>query len=147
MAKNSGVTTELKGFVADTYALLAKTQACHWNAKGPNFIGLHKLTEAQYEELFHAVDELAERLRALDAPAPQGLAEMLELTSLKDAPANITTEAAAKLLAQDNSGLADRAKTIAEAADEAGDLATHDMLVARIDAHQKAAWLLRSHVV
>ncbi|RVT91848.1 DNA starvation/stationary phase protection protein [Rhodovarius crocodyli] len=147
MAKNSGVTTELKGFVADTYALLAKTQACHWNAKGPNFIGLHKLTEAQYEELFHAVDELAERLRALDAPAPRGLAEMLELASLKDAPASLSTEAAAKLLAEDNSGLADKAKTIAEAADEAGDLATHDMLVARIDAHQKAAWLLRSHVV
>ena len=147
MAKNSGVTTELKGFVADTYALLAKTQACHWNAKGPNFIGLHKLTEAQYEELFHAVDELAERLRALDAPAPRGLAEMLELANLKDAPASLSTEAAAKLLAEDNSGLADKAKTIAEAADEAGDLATHDMLVARIDAHQKAAWLLRSHVV
>lgn len=147
MSKNSGIATDLKGFVADTYALLAKTQACHWNARGPNFIGLHKLTEAQYGELFAAVDELAERLRALDAPAPRGLAELLELSSIKDAPATLSTEAAAKLLAEENTSLAGRAKDIAEAADEAGDLATHDMLVARIDAHQKAAWLLRSHVV
>ncbi|TCH99555.1 DNA starvation/stationary phase protection protein [Roseococcus sp. SYP-B2431] len=143
----AGVGASLNGFLADTYVLLAKTQACHWNAKGPNFYGLHKLTEAQYGELFEAIDELAERVRALDVPAPGGLNAMLQLAKLEEAPDGlVSTVDAARMLAEDNATLAARASELAEEADDAGDQATNDMLVARIEVHEKAAWLLRSHL-
>jgi starvation-inducible DNA-binding protein len=141
-----GIAASLNGFVADTYLLLAKTQACHWNATGPGFIGLHKLTEAQYTELFQAVDTLAERSRALGVKAPKGLAEMLSLGSLEELEVSPDVMGAYRTLARDNSEMASRARNLAHAADEADDLATHDMLVHRIEAHEKAAWLLRSHV-
>lgn len=140
------VTHGLRVYVAETYALLLKTQACHWNMTGPGFIGLHKLTEEQYTELFRAVDELAERARALQVEAPHGLAEILELSSIEDAPIALTTTEAIRLLVEDNASLATKATALADLADEADDLATHDMLVARAAAHQKAAWLLRSHL-
>lgn len=139
------VADGLRGMVADSFALMAKTQGFHWNMRGLGFIGLHKLTEAQYQELFQAVDELAERLRALDVLAPTGLSEMDEYASIDDAPLRPDTSQAVAILAEDNTTLASRASELAAMADEAGDAATHDMLVARAAVHQKAAWLLRSH--
>jgi starvation-inducible DNA-binding protein len=136
----------LCGFLADTYLLMAKTQACHWNATGPGFIGMHQLTEAQYQELFAAVDELGERVRALGFKAPRGLGELLSLGSLDELEGDVDVPRAFRTLADDNSDLAARARDLAEAADEADDLATHDMLVHRIEVHEKAAWLLRSHL-
>ena len=143
----AGIGASLNRFLADTYVLLGKTQACHWNATGPNFYGLHKLTEAQYSELFGAIDDIAERVRSLDVLAPSGLGAMLHLSSLEETPEGaISTSDAARMLAEENTTLAARASELAEEADEADDLATHDMLVKRIEVHEKAAWLLRSHL-
>ena len=133
-------------FLADSYVLLAKTQACHWNATGPNFFALHKLTEAQYGEIFAAIDTLAERLRALSIRAPGGLGELLSMATLEDGTGAMTTQMAAELLAQANHAMSEHAKDVADQAEEAEDAGTHDLLVARALAHDKAAWLLRSHL-
>lgn len=146
-AAEAGIGAALNGFLADTYVLLAKTQACHWNATGPNFFGLHKLTEAQYGELFASIDEMAERVRALDVLAPSGLGAILDLATLEEtAEGPVSTTEAARILAEDNATMAARASDLAVEADDADDLATHDMLVKRIEVHEKAAWLLRSHL-
>ncbi|MEI6158540.1 MAG: DNA starvation/stationary phase protection protein [Roseococcus sp.] len=140
-----GVGAALNVFIADTYILLAKTQACHWNATGANFYAMHKLTEAQYGELFIALDTLAERARALRQIAPSGLATMLQLATLEEAECAIGTEKVARMLAADNMALAEHARDLADEADDAADAVTHDMLVARIEVHEKAAWIWRSH--
>src|SRR3546814_17852100 len=57
------LANSLCGLLADTYLLLVKTQGYHWNVVGPLFISLHRLTEEQYQNLFEAVDDLAERDR------------------------------------------------------------------------------------
>lgn len=141
---NAELHEALSGFVADSFALRAKTLAAHWNATGADFIGLHKLTDEQAAELAKAVDVLAERLRALGAPAPAGLGALAAAATIDDLPDAPDTATAAALLVQDHATLAERASDIATAADEADDPATHDILVARIAAHQKAAWLLNS---
>jgi len=140
------VGASLSVFLADSYVLLAKTQACHWNATGSDFFALHKLTEAQYGELFAAIDTLAERLRALSIRAPGGLGELLSLATLEDGTGAMTTQQAAALLAEVNSAMSRQANDVAAQAEEAGDAGTHDLLVARSLAHDKAAWLLRSHL-
>jgi starvation-inducible DNA-binding protein len=116
---NEPVAEQLKTFLADTYLLLAKTQSVHWNARGPNFIGIHKLTEEQYNELFAAMEE-ATQVHKLDD--------------------------AIRMLVTDNKAMSERARDLALDADEQDDLVTHDMLVARIEVHDKAAWLLRSNL-
>ena len=65
-----GISDGLVEILGSTYTLLVKTHVYHWNVVGPLFLPLHELTEEHYKDLFSAVDELAERIRALGLPAP-----------------------------------------------------------------------------
>ena len=63
--KNHKTLENLEITLATSYALALKTQNYHWNVVGANFKPLHELFGAQYEELSDAIDEVAERIRAL----------------------------------------------------------------------------------
>lgn len=142
----SAVAEALMKAVADSYTLYAKTLGVHWNVQGPNFYGLHKLTDEQYNELHEAADALAERIRALGKFAPTGNDAFRELTVIQnDAPHRTTSEMIAELVA-DNETVARRMSEFAELADENGDMFTNDMLVARIGVHEQNAWMLRASI-
>ena len=143
---NEGIAEGLTSFLSDTYILMGKTQGCHWNVTGPNFHGLHLLFEVQYTELFKAVDILAERIRALGSPAPMTIEHMAGLSTLKQPGRVVDAAGMVRMLGDDHAALSVAAAKLADLADEDDDLATHDMLVARIASHDKAAWLLRSHL-
>lgn len=136
----------LNMFLADTVVLLAKTMACHWNVQGPGFQALHQLTHAQCAELFGATDLLAKRVRALGVAAPDGLGQMLELTTLAPRLGATASLVAIIALAADHAAMAIHARDAAQEMDQAGDAASHAILVGRIAAHDQAAWLLRSHL-
>src|SRR5271168_1923329 len=74
----------LSHLLADTYTLYLKTHNFHWNVTGPMFNSLHLMFENQYIELAEAVDMIAERIRALDFPAPASYAQFSEMTSIKE---------------------------------------------------------------
>jgi len=76
----------LGGLLADTYTLYLKTHNFHWNVAGPRFQELHLMFEGHYNEMALAVDEIAERVRALDFPAPGSYAEFSGLTRIKKQP-------------------------------------------------------------
>lgn len=138
------VAEALTKAVADSYTLYAKTLGVHWNVQGPGFFGFHKLTDEQYNELHEAADALAERIRALGQLAPTGSETFRALTVIEnEAPHKPTSEMIAEL-ARDNDTVARRMSEFAELAEEAGDLYTHDMLVARIGVHEQNGWMLRS---
>ncbi|WP_051332346.1 Dps family protein [Cucumibacter marinus] len=135
----------LEGCLADTYVLMIKTQAFHWNVVGPLFFSIHNLTEEHYQDLFEAADDLAERVRALGHPAPGSISKMLDesvVTEEKDD----TLEAAEmlKTLVNDHEAVARRFRETAELAEEQKDIVTADMLTARITFHEKAIWMLRA---
>lgn len=143
-AARAKVSEALTKAVADSYTLYAKTLGVHWNVQGPNFYGLHKLTDAQYNELHQAADAIAERIRALGKLAPTGNETFRALTVIEnEAPHKPTSEMIAEL-ARDNETVARRMSEFADLADEAGDLFSHDMLVARIGVHEENAWMLRA---
>ena len=70
--------------LADSYTLYVKTHNFHWNVTGPMFHTLHAMFEQQYTELSTAVDEVAERIRALGAYAPGSYKAFAELTSIEE---------------------------------------------------------------
>src|SRR3546814_18682075 len=77
MAEGKNTADVVKGLertVANAYALTIKTHAYHWNVQGPTFYGLHKMLQEQYEDLFPALDEVAERIGAPGSYRPGGLA-------------------------------------------------------------------------
>ena len=138
------VAEALTKATADSYTLYAKTLGVHWNVQGASFYGLHNMTEAQYQELHEAADAIAERIRALGKLAPTGNASFRELTVIdNDAPHKPTREMIAELV-DDNEKVARRMSEFVQLADEAGDLFSHDMLVARIGVHEQNASMLRA---
>ncbi|MEM9173076.1 MAG: ferritin-like domain-containing protein, partial [Pseudomonadota bacterium] len=64
------IAAGLSRLLADTYTTYLKTHNFHWNVTGPMFATLHTLFETQYTEMASAVDDIAERIRALGEPAP-----------------------------------------------------------------------------
>src|SRR4051812_20506050 len=78
------ISRGLAHFLADTYTLYLKTHNFHWNVTGPMFQTLHLMFENQYNELAVAVDDIAERIRALGVKAPGSYQEFSRLTSIKE---------------------------------------------------------------
>lgn len=115
----------LSGILADSHVLLGKTHGFHRNVTGPQFGSLHELFEQQYRELFEAIDQIAERIRALGYFAPGSLGRFREL-------------------AADHEKLAAACRELGELCEKSGDLTTRDMLNGRIGVHEKAAWMLRA---
>lgn len=136
----------LSNALADTYVLYLKTQGVHWNVVGPMFIGLHTLTERQYQELAAAIDELAERGRAIGHVAPASFSEFEELTVLDPSPLREGSAAMIEALSNDHEAVARRLRKAVLAAQEIEDVYTADLLTRRIGAHEEAAWMLRSVV-
>lgn len=147
---NTGVTdpeavaTGLADVLADTYRLMFKTHAYHWNVEGPLFYSLHHLTEEQYENLFEAADELAERIRALGTLAPMTLAEICERSVIKDAEGTPDARAMVEELSKDHERIAHRMHALVELSEGANDPVTEDLATERSAFHEKAAWMLRS---
>lgn len=143
--KTNAVAEGLKTLLADSYALLGQTHLAHWNVEGPNFFQLHAAFQAQYEELFAAVDEIAERLRALDVLAPGGLKTLAKASSIHELPVEATPakDFVAHLIDGHETVVA-TGKSAREAAEAAGDLETQDLIIKRVQTHEKALWMLKS---
>ncbi len=143
-AKTPSDEADLRSFLSETFVVYMKTYALHWNYEGPKFYGIHKLTETQYTDIATAIDEVAERIRAIGQPAPVSLSQILENSSLKEFRNAQFNDQAIKDLAQSHRKLSQLAKRVAKKAEEEKDLFTHDLMVARSGAHDKFAWLLES---
>ncbi|MHA7871813.1 MAG: Dps family protein [Hyphococcus sp.] len=141
------VAEALNATLADTYAVYMKTHAYHWNVTGPQFHTLHVMFEEQYREMWTALDEIAERVRALGVFAPTSGKQFSDLTVIESAdtspPAAMTM--VERLLA-DHETLIKRAREGLAIAEESGDAASADLLTVRIQTHEKTAWMLRAMV-
>jgi len=134
----------LSHLLADSYTLYLKTHNFHWNVKGPMFNTLHLMFEAQYTELATAVDEIAERIRALGHPAPGSYAQFSKLSKVKEETTVPKAEAMIEQLVEAHETVARTGRSIFPVADEAGDEPTADLLTQRLQVHEKTAWMLRS---
>ena len=132
--------------LADSYTLYLKTHNFHWNVTGPMFTTLHTLFEMQYSELALAVDEIAERVRTLGARAPGSYAEFAALTAVKEAKGTTAATQMLRQLVADQATLAASAQRVVQEAQAAGDEASADLGIRRMQVHQKNAWMLRSHL-
>ncbi len=134
----------LAGLLADTYVLYTKTQNFHWNVTGPQFHSLHKMFEEQYHQLAAAVDEIAERIRALGFTTPAGLTKFIELSELKDASGEITANNMIDELLHDHESIIRCARKIFTVASDMSDEVTVGLISERLAEQEKTAWMLRS---
>ncbi len=130
--------------LADTYALYFKTHAYHWNVTGPRFHDLHALFELQYNELWTATDEIAERIRALGVLAPNSYAAMSEAASITAAAEAVSADEMVADLLRGHEAVVATIRSALALAGEHGDEASADILTPRLTAHEKTAWMLRA---
>ena len=145
MSQNQAVIDSLNVLLASSYTLYLKTHNYHWNVTGPMFTTLHTLFETQYNEYFLAVDEIAERIRALGAFAPGSYAEFSQLSKIGDDSDRRSATEMINILVADQAIVVEAAKAVVQAAEEAGDVVSADLGTRRNDVHEKNAWMLRSH--
>ena len=143
-ADRKEIADGLSRLLADSYTLYLKTHNFHWNVTGPMFNTLHTMFEGQYTELATAVDEIAERIRALGEPAPGSYAQFAELTVISEETGTPSAEDMIRQLVEGQEAIARTARSVFPAAEKAGDEPTADLLTQRIQLHEKNAWMLRS---
>ncbi len=141
------VADGLAHYLSDAFTLYLKTHNFHWNVTGPMFNALHVMFEAQYTEQWNALDEVAERIRALGFNAPGSYAEFIKLTSIPEEPGLTDTADWREMVRQlvtGNEAVCRTARKVLKTADDAGDDPTVDLMTQRLNIHEKNAWMLRS---
>ena len=149
---NTGISAVARGEVAaaltkvlaDSYALYLKTHGYHWNVRGSNFNELHALFMAQYTEMWQALDEVAERIRALGEFAPQGYSAFANLTGIKDGDPEKDAHAMLRELLQDHETVVATLRNGVEIAEQNKDVTSADLMTQRLATHEKHAWMLRA---
>lgn len=138
------IVESLSKLLADSYTLYLKTHNFHWNVTGPMFQTLHLMFETQYNELALAVDLIAERIRALGAPAPGSYREFAKLSVIAEAEGVPAAKEMIRQLVDGQEAVIRTARAAFAIADEANDQPTADLLTQRMQIHEKTAWMLRS---
>lgn len=143
-AQRQEIAEGLSRLLADTYTLYLKTHNYHWNVVGPMFNTLHLMFETQYNELALAVDEIAERIRALGVHAPGTYREYAQLSSIPEDTDSPDAMTMIQRLVEGQEAVVRTARSVFPVADEASDEPTADLLTQRMQVHEKTAWMLRS---
>ena len=141
------IAAGLASFLSDSFTLYLKTHNFHWNVTGPMFNSLHTMFEAQYTEQWNALDEVAERTRALGFNTPGSYAEFIRLTSIREekgADGVPDWKGMVQQLVSGNEAVCRTARAVLKTADDAGDDPTVDLMTQRLQTHEKYAWMLRS---
>ncbi len=138
------VAQKLGQLLAETYTLAFKTHGYHWNVVGPQFNDLHTLFGQQYAQLYEAADALAERIRALDEPAPASYAAFGNLSAITADGETAPQMTLVERLRNAHRQAARTASEVVEVAEQNGDVSTADLATQRITEHDKAAWMLGS---
>ncbi|MGY9053684.1 MAG: Dps family protein [Rhodobacterales bacterium] len=143
-ASRTEISEGLKQLLADSYTLYLQTHNFHWNVTGLHFRELHLMFEEHYTELAIAVDDIAERIRALDVPAPGTYKEFSELSSIKEVDGVPDSLEMVELLTKGHEQVIKTSRKVLKIAQKADDESTAALVSDRMRVHEKTAWMLRA---
>jgi starvation-inducible DNA-binding protein len=136
----------LSRVLANQHVIYLKSRNFHWNLRGPRFHSLHEFFEKQYQTLEALIDKTAERIRMLGKASPGSMHEFLDLATLKESSGDlISGEDALDVLRADHESAARELREAVSELGEIGDAGTEDFATALLQAHEEAAWMLRSY--
>lgn len=144
-SKREVIGNSVSKLLAESYTLYLKTHKYHWNVTGPMFQTLHLMFEQHYNDMALAVDEIAERIRVLGLKAPGSYTEFSKLSEVKEDPSvDVSAEQMIANLLADHEQVVRTAKSVLPLLDGANDEGTNSLMGARIEYHEKTAWMLKS---
>jgi starvation-inducible DNA-binding protein len=140
----SELGNSLKVVLADTFVMMTQALGYHWDVEGPHFQSLHLMFGKIYEDLWSAVDPLAEHIRALDEYAPGSLKRFQELTTIEEDVKIPTASNMVTRLLETNQKVIDSLNQALEQAKVANDEGVINFLGERLETHAKHGWFLRA---
>ncbi len=145
------VAQRLQDVLTRTYSVYLATHNYHWNIEGVQFVALHGMLEQQYRALFLAIDEIAERIRALGSYAQpfdgENIIHALQSISnvlAKECDINVRADSMVENLIVLHESAVKSCQSAKDAANQIDDDETENLMVERVTAHQKTLWMLRS---
>ena len=134
----------LKVAFASEFSFYLKAHFFHWNVEGPMFKQLHDLFGTIYEEVYGSIDDFAENIRKTGTYTPGSFQRFSMLSAINDetdipSPKEMLVE-----LLEDSEKMVKICKMVFQTAEREGEHGLSDFLAARMDAHQKHSWMLRS---
>lgn len=130
--------------LADTFAFYLKAHNYHWNVEGPNFSEYHKFLNGLYNEVWEAVDAIAEHIRTIDSYVPGSFGRFSELSTIEDETKIPSAVAMMKRLESDNLKVIASLTNAFLEAEKEKKVGFANFLQDRIDIHEKHGWMLRS---
>ena len=142
------VADALNKLLADEHVLYIKTRNAHWNVVGKDFAAQHAFFESQYRVLEDMIDQVAERIRAIGHYTEGTMEDFLKLTQLneKSRENNDSLSFIKDLLSDHESVIIEARENITRFDEDWHDVGSSDFLTGLMRAHEKMAWMLRSHL-
>jgi len=140
----STLADKMKVVLATSFAFYLKAHNYHWNVEGENFNDYHTFLGTLYEEVWGAVDLIAEHIRSLDEYAPGSLGRFYQLSTISDETNIPTATNMIRKLAEDNQKVLETLTEAHSVAEKENKLAIVNFLEGRIDVHEKHGWMLRA---
>lgn len=133
----------LNNLLADYMVYYQKLRNYHWNVKGKEFFKLHEKFEEAYNESAMFVDEIAERILALDATPYSTMADFVEHADLDEDHGSPGYEEMVRTLIEDIEKLNNKSYDITEGAEEHRDRTTANLLDDIVDAQEERKWMFK----
>jgi starvation-inducible DNA-binding protein len=139
----AAISAELRGLLADVFALYVKTKNFHWHMSGPHFRDYHLLLDEQAAQIFAMTDDVAERARKIGGTSLRSIGDIARHQRLRDnndefvAPHDMLAE-----LSEDNQQLTRLLRSAHAACDEHEDVATASLIEVWIDETERRTWFL-----
>ena len=129
----------------DNFVNSYRAHSCHFNIKGENFYGWHKLLQKIYEDSEAIQDDLGELIRALDELAPETITDILRMADMPDTIAMSTDAMSLLTLVLDGQEhMVNSYNKLMSVATEEGHDDVANFAQDRIRQHKKFAWMLKA---
>jgi starvation-inducible DNA-binding protein len=140
------VVDSLNNLLANFHVHYQKLRNFHWNVVGPDFFELHAVFEEEYDQVKLQIDEVAERIRVFGKTPYSTLAKYLEISEIKEAETDLSSEKMVKEILHDFEILLTLMVEATEAAEAIGDIATEDLITGYIKRTEKRHWMLTAFI-
>ena len=132
----------LKVALADTFAFYLKAHYFHWNVSGPDFAEYHNFLGDLYEEVYGAVDPIAELIRTTGEYSPGSFTRFAELTTIDEQRGIPTAVEMIRELLADNYKVLNSLQQAYDVAEEERRFGISNFVQDRLTAHEKHKWML-----
>lgn len=138
----SALTNSLKSLLSDTVTMYFVAQGFHWNVEGDDFYQYHGLFQEVYEDVYSAIDPLAEDIRKLGEYAPYTLSKFSDLRTVEPKDVRPDPKTMVKELLRINNAVIDSVAKAQKEATKAEEQGIMNFLAERDDMHKKWRWIL-----